>query len=586
MAAVVHDLFDGDFPATQRFGERPEYYGQFGLAGHEGTDYGLPVGTVLRAGVSGQVLRAGWGAAGGSAYGNSVVVWDPDQLVALAWCHMSEVDVSVGQHVEPSTRLGLSGATGNVQGPHLHHMICRTDQAGTRLDAGNGFWGWLDELDPAIVTWQTGGGPAPAPPATFTVSVATGGSGAAVRSAPGTGAGLIRIAQDGEQLVIDRYAHYGPALVVNDGWPATDEWFHLGDGSDGWIASACVSGEPGPGVPEVTWSPPPPAPVDPPHTKPAFYALLGVGVFEWDAAAPYAELAAAGARWVAIRGANGDGGQVDQVDAADYRQRAAQAIAAGLQPVAWTVWYGGGTGGFGGVTGDVAQYLADCARHTASLQLETPVWIVDAEDPDLPGLAPALQLLQELSGRPVILCPPGDPTEFGLSWDWPALDQVVEAYMPQIYTSPGAWNGSPNPRGTTDAGGGFQDALAEWTPTPPLLPACDEVDSARIASWCAAAKAAGVAAVGFWRAGVAGDVEAVKAYCQAFSGVGPPPTPAPPPPPLPPPAPAPAPTPAPAPDPDPPRPPVPSPPDPNVPAGGWLAFLRDLCAWILRRLGG
>ena len=36
------------------------------------------------------------------------------------YAHMSRIDVSAGEIVQPSDTLGLSGSTGRVTGPHLH----------------------------------------------------------------------------------------------------------------------------------------------------------------------------------------------------------------------------------------------------------------------------------------------------------------------------------------------------------------------------------------------------------------------------------------------------------------------------------
>jgi murein DD-endopeptidase MepM/ murein hydrolase activator NlpD len=37
--------------------------------------------------------------------------------------HLSRIYVHEGQHVETGQRLGLSGATGRVTGPHLHWAV-------------------------------------------------------------------------------------------------------------------------------------------------------------------------------------------------------------------------------------------------------------------------------------------------------------------------------------------------------------------------------------------------------------------------------------------------------------------------------
>jgi murein DD-endopeptidase MepM/ murein hydrolase activator NlpD len=37
--------------------------------------------------------------------------------------HFSRIDVKEGQHVNTGDKLGLSGATGRVTGPHLHWAV-------------------------------------------------------------------------------------------------------------------------------------------------------------------------------------------------------------------------------------------------------------------------------------------------------------------------------------------------------------------------------------------------------------------------------------------------------------------------------
>jgi murein DD-endopeptidase MepM/ murein hydrolase activator NlpD len=84
---------------------------------HTGEDYACATGS-LAVGVSwGRVIEVGattWG----PAYGLAVIVRTP--LFDIAWCHLSVADVAVGDRVRPGTVLGLTGATGNVTGPHLH----------------------------------------------------------------------------------------------------------------------------------------------------------------------------------------------------------------------------------------------------------------------------------------------------------------------------------------------------------------------------------------------------------------------------------------------------------------------------------
>jgi murein DD-endopeptidase MepM/ murein hydrolase activator NlpD len=82
---------------------------------HTGRDYGCGVGTPLRATWTCTVVATNaWGA----AYGNHVIMQHGDRRIA--YCHMSRIDVRVGQQLTPGSNVGLSGATGNVSGAHVH----------------------------------------------------------------------------------------------------------------------------------------------------------------------------------------------------------------------------------------------------------------------------------------------------------------------------------------------------------------------------------------------------------------------------------------------------------------------------------
>lgn len=153
---TLSDIFKGNFPVTQYFGANPAYYAQFGLAGHEGVDWGTDNGTDILAPFDGVVLRNDW-QNDYKNYGKVVVVWDPVQKCAVWFCHLSIEYVGNGQSVKKRQILGKTGSTGNSTGPHLHFNFCATDAYGNRLNTDNGFLGFLNCLDPNLVTWQLGG---------------------------------------------------------------------------------------------------------------------------------------------------------------------------------------------------------------------------------------------------------------------------------------------------------------------------------------------------------------------------------------------------------------------------------------------
>ncbi|WP_329268369.1 M23 family metallopeptidase [Streptomyces sp. NBC_01451] len=96
---------------------------------HTGVDFVVPTGTSLKAVGAGTVVSAGWG----GAYGNQVVIQLADGYYAQ-YAHLSQLSVSAGQSVTEGQQIGLSGATGNVTGPHLHFEIRTTPDYGSDVD--------------------------------------------------------------------------------------------------------------------------------------------------------------------------------------------------------------------------------------------------------------------------------------------------------------------------------------------------------------------------------------------------------------------------------------------------------------------
>jgi murein DD-endopeptidase MepM/ murein hydrolase activator NlpD len=96
---------------------------------HTGVDFVVPTGTPVKAVGAGTVVTAGWG----GAYGNQVVIRLADGYYAQ-YGHLSALSVSVGQTVTAGQQVGLSGATGNVTGPHLHFEIRTTPDYGSDID--------------------------------------------------------------------------------------------------------------------------------------------------------------------------------------------------------------------------------------------------------------------------------------------------------------------------------------------------------------------------------------------------------------------------------------------------------------------
>ncbi|MFI5687494.1 M23 family metallopeptidase [Streptomyces sp. NPDC051636] len=96
---------------------------------HTGIDFHAASGTAVHAVGSGTVVSTGWG----GAYGNQIVIKMADGMYTQ-YGHLSSIGVSVGQKVTPGQQIGLSGATGNVTGPHLHFEARTTPEYGSDVD--------------------------------------------------------------------------------------------------------------------------------------------------------------------------------------------------------------------------------------------------------------------------------------------------------------------------------------------------------------------------------------------------------------------------------------------------------------------
>ena len=98
---------------------------------HEGTDWAVVTGTVVRACARGKVLLT----ADREVTGKTVVIEHLPGLYSL-YCHLSAIAVAEGAIVERGGRIALSGSTGMSTGPHLHWEIRAMGEA---VDPGH----WL-----------------------------------------------------------------------------------------------------------------------------------------------------------------------------------------------------------------------------------------------------------------------------------------------------------------------------------------------------------------------------------------------------------------------------------------------------------
>ncbi len=122
---------------TQGFGGNAHIYARFGLAGHNGLDFGVPCGTRVRAAADGVVTQLEERDQDG--YGRYVRLAHGDGVVTL-YAHLERPLVQPGQAVRAGEEVGRSGNSGFSTGPHLHFEVRLPGQE------GNGYGGAVDPL--------------------------------------------------------------------------------------------------------------------------------------------------------------------------------------------------------------------------------------------------------------------------------------------------------------------------------------------------------------------------------------------------------------------------------------------------------
>lgn len=114
---------------TQYFGDTSfSKTGAYNGHGHNGVDFGTPIGTQLYASADGVVMGTGNTdeACSRASYGKWILIKHNNGLATL-YGHLSVINVSAGQRVSTGDRIGLSGNTGYSTGPHLHFTVIAAD---------------------------------------------------------------------------------------------------------------------------------------------------------------------------------------------------------------------------------------------------------------------------------------------------------------------------------------------------------------------------------------------------------------------------------------------------------------------------
>lgn len=150
--ALAHPVTDSRYRnVTQVFGVNGDYYKRFKvdgvpLRGHNGIDFGTPVGTPIVAVDDGVVVEVANDPGGYGKYVKLVHPWGES-----LYAHLNHQDVPVGARLVRGVQLGLSGNTGKSTGPHLHF--------GMRVHPFNRADGWGGYIDPAPYLTATPSGP-------------------------------------------------------------------------------------------------------------------------------------------------------------------------------------------------------------------------------------------------------------------------------------------------------------------------------------------------------------------------------------------------------------------------------------------
>jgi murein DD-endopeptidase MepM/ murein hydrolase activator NlpD len=89
---------------------------------HDGTDFGVPCGTPVRAAASGRIIEQYYN----GGYGNRVILNNGIKRgvnVVTTYNHLSRFKYATGTRVKRGQVIAYSGTTGYSTGCHLHFMV-------------------------------------------------------------------------------------------------------------------------------------------------------------------------------------------------------------------------------------------------------------------------------------------------------------------------------------------------------------------------------------------------------------------------------------------------------------------------------
>ncbi|MBA1293708.1 M23 family metallopeptidase [Pseudomonas lurida] len=108
-------------PLSSKFGVRRFFNGEERNP-HSGLDFAVPAGTPIKTPANGKVILVG-----NYFFNGNTVFVDHGQGFISMFCHMSAVDVKVGQQLVRGAVVGKVGSTGRATGPHMHWNVSLND---------------------------------------------------------------------------------------------------------------------------------------------------------------------------------------------------------------------------------------------------------------------------------------------------------------------------------------------------------------------------------------------------------------------------------------------------------------------------
>ncbi|MBG6289561.1 peptidoglycan DD-metalloendopeptidase family protein [Pseudomonas nitroreducens] len=110
-----------DGPLSSPFGLRRFFNGEERNP-HSGLDFAVPAGTPIKTPAAGKVILIG-----NYFFNGNTVFVDHGQGFISMFCHMSKIDVKLGDQLPRGGVVGRVGATGRATGPHMHWNVSLND---------------------------------------------------------------------------------------------------------------------------------------------------------------------------------------------------------------------------------------------------------------------------------------------------------------------------------------------------------------------------------------------------------------------------------------------------------------------------